>query len=301
MKLSIIGIGRVGAALAHNVVLRELVDELVLINRTHETAMGEALDLTHALSFVDRRSVVRAGRIEDMAGSNIVAITASVPTPPEGVPRTHLAEGNAALLRELVPPIAAACPDAKLVLVTNPVDTMTWLTIKLSGFDPSRVIGTGTLVDSARFRTMLSAEVGIHPDDLRAYILGEHGDTQFPALSTALAGGVRISDNALVPDVFERTVRAGYEVFAHKGHTSYAIAGAAALIIESIALDSRRTMPVSAYIDDYEGASDVCLSLPCVIGCDGIHKVLHPPFDTTERAAWQKSAAAVRDANDRVS
>lgn len=300
MKLSIVGIGRVGAALAHNVVLRELVDELVLVNRTHKTAVGEALDLTHALSFVDRRCTVRAGAIDDLAGSDIVAIAASIPTPPQGVPRTELAEGNAALLRELIPPIAAACPDAKLVLVTNPVDTMTWLTIKLSGFDPTRVIGTGTLVDSARFRTMLSAEVGIHPDDLRAYILGEHGDTQFPALSTALAGGVRIADNTLVPGVFERTVQAGYEVFRHKGHTSYAIAGAAALIIEAIAGDSRRTMPVSVYIDDFDGASDVCLSLPCVIGREGIHKTLHPKFDDHERAAWHKTAAAVRAVIERI-
>lgn len=301
MKLSIIGIGRVGAALAHNVVLRELADELVLVNRTHETAVGEALDLTHASSFADRRCVVRAGSIEDTAGSDAVVITSSIPTPPGGVPRTHLTEGNAALLREMVPSIAAACPDAKLVVVTNPVDTMTWLTIKLTGFDPACVIGTGTLVDSARFRTMLSAEVGIHPDDLRAYILGEHGDTQFPALSTALAGGVRIADNTLVPGVFDRTVQAGYEVFRHKGHTSYAIAGAASLIVESIALDSRRTMPVSTYIDDFDGASDVCLSLPCVIGREGIHKVLHPKFNDDERAAWQKSTSAVRSVIDRVS
>ncbi|MGH8624307.1 MAG: hypothetical protein ACREYC_03170 [Gammaproteobacteria bacterium] len=161
---------------------------------------------------------------------------------------------------------------------------------------PSRVLGTGTLIDSARFRSMLSAEVGIHPDDLRAYILGEHGPSQFPALSLAQAGGEAIEDNRGRRRMFDQAVDAGFEVFRSKGYTNDAIAMAAALIIESIAFDKRHTMPISTLIDGYLGVRDVCLSVPVVVGREGITRVLQPDLNELEIDAFRASAVTVRGA-----
>ncbi|MDZ7736498.1 MAG: hypothetical protein U5P41_10620 [Gammaproteobacteria bacterium] len=195
-----------------------------------------------------------------------------------------------------MPELAKNSPDAVFVVLTNPVDIMTYHTIRLSGFPPRRVIGTGTLIDSARFREMLSDEIGIDPDDLRAYILGEHGPHQFPALSQAQVGGERIDDNEHRRQMFRDAVEAGHNVLRAKGYTNYAIAMAASLIIEAIVHDTRRTMPVSTLIDGWLDVADVCLSLPVVIGRSGITRVLHPELDASEREAFRQAAVAVAEA-----
>lgn len=296
MKITVVGIGRVGSTLAYTLVMRGLCDELLLINRRREIAEGDAHDLRHACAFVDKQIEVNAGTLADSAGSDIIALCASVPLHGHDTDRLALGPGNAALFNELVPALATASPDAVFVVLTNPVDIMTYHTIRLSGFPPRRVIGTGTLIDSARFREMLSDEIGIHPDDLRAYILGEHGPHQFPALSLAQVGGERIEDNEYRRQMFRDAVEAGHNVLRAKGYTNYAIAMAASLIIEAVVHDTRRTMPVSTLIDGWLGVNDVCLSLPVVIGRDGITRVLHPELDGSEREAFQQAAAAVSEA-----
>lgn len=296
MKISIIGTGKVGSTLAFSLVVKGLANELVLVNRRLEIAQAEALDLVHAAAFTAEPVQIIAGDYAATENSDLVAICASVPPKPgESLSRTNLAKANAELFaKEIIPQVVRYNPDAVLLVISNPVDSMTYWAWKLSGFPPSRVMGTGTLIDSARYRSLLSAEIGIHPDDIRAYILGEHGDTQFPALSIALTGGQRIDQTARTQQLFEQTVQSGYEIVRRKGYTNYAIALASTLIIESVGHDLRRTIPVSTLVDGYQGVRDVCLSVPAIIGRAGVLRQLQPKLSEEEGEAFRRSAEAVR-------
>lgn len=295
MKVTIVGPGKVGMVLAYSLMLRGAAREIVLVGSNRTKAEGEALDLLHAQAFQQIPVTVRAGELEDAAGSEVVAICASVPMPAGLTSRNALAEGNAGLMKSILPRVAAAAPEAKLLMVSNPVDLLTWQALELTGFPPERVMGTGTLVDSMRFRELLSEMLGIHPDDLRAYILGEHGDHQFPAMSVAQAGGEQIDDTPERRALCERAKNFGIEVFRKKGNTCYAIGQAAAYITESILLDERRTVPLSVKIDGFLGVEGVCLSMPVVVGRHGIERFLHPKLSESEAEQFRASARAVRE------
>ena len=295
MKVTIVGPGNVGMVLTYTLMLRGAAREIVLVGANRKKAEGEAMDLMHAQAFLQIPVTVRAGDLADCAGSEVVAICASVPTPEGLTSRNALAEGNAALMREILPQIAAYAPATKLVMVTNPVDVLTWQALELTGFPPERVMGTGTLLDSIRFREMLSEMMGIHPDDLRAYILGEHGEHQFPAMSVAQAGGEKIDDTPERRALCARAANAGIEVFRKKGNTCYAIGQAAAYIIESILFDERRTVPMSVKVDGFLGVEGVCLSLPVVVGKGGVERVLHPDLNAVEAEQFRAAARAVRE------
>lgn len=300
VKVTIVGPGNVGMVLAYTLMLRGAAREIVLVGANRVKAEGEAMDLMHAQAFLQVPVSVRAGDLEDCAGSEVVAVCASVPTPSGITDRNVLAQGNAALMRGMLPRIAELAPETKLVMITNPVDVLTWQALDLTGFPKERVMGTGTLVDSIRFREMLSAMIGIHPDDLRAYILGEHGEHQFPAMSVAQAGGERIDDTPERRALCEKAAGAGIEVFRKKRNTCYAIGQAAAYIIESILLDERRTVPLSVKIDGFLGVEGVCLSLPVVVGKRGIERVLHPDLNAMEAEQFRVAAKAVRKVIDEV-
>ena len=294
MKVTIIGPGKVGMVLAYTLMLRGVAREIVLVGSDRVKAEGEALDLTHAQAFQQIPVTVRAGELEDAAGSEVVAVCASVAMPPGLLSRNPLAQGNADLMKKLLPRVAEVAPMTKLVMVTNPVDVRTWQALELTGFPRERVMGTGTLVDSIRFRELLSEMLHIHPDDLRAYILGEHGEHQFPAMSVAQAGGERIDDTPERRALCERAKHFGIEVFKKKGNTCYAIGQAAAYIIEAILLDEKRTVPLSVKIDGYLGVSGVCLSVPVVVGRRGVERYLHPDLNAEETAQFRSAAEAVR-------
>lgn len=294
MKISIFGVGRVGSTVAYTLVMSGLANELVLVNRTQGVAEGEALDLRHATALVDVPVEVRAGDVSETANSDLILITASVPLPSPAAPRATMARGNCDLFEREIPSLAAASPGAILLVVTNPVDVMTAVAWKLSGFPTERVVGTGTLIDSARFRSLLSREVGIHPDDIRAYILGEHGEHQVPALSLALSGGEWIGGSEAARALFLETVGLGYEVIQRKGHSNYAIALACRLIVDAVAHDSMRTMPISTHIEGYLGVEEVFLSVPAVVGRAGVVRILHPELDPPEAEAFRAAALAVR-------
>jgi L-lactate dehydrogenase len=294
MKLSIIGAGHVGTTLAFTVSMRGFVRELVLVGRDRDRMEGEALDLSHGEAFFPAPAKIRAGEIPDTAGSDILVFCAS--TAFRGETRLSLGPSNTRLLESLLPPLLDASPDALVLMVSNPVDVLTWQALRITGLPASRVFGTGTMLDSMRFRHLLSQEIGIHPDDLRAYILGEHGDSQFPAMSMASTGAEHIEDTPFRRDLFRQAAGFGLKIFHLKGHTSYGIAVSTAAIIESIALDEKRTMPLSVRIDGFLGIDDVCLSLPVVVGRGGIEQVLHPNLDETESVAFRHSAGVVRKA-----
>lgn len=286
--------------LAYTLMLRGAAREIVLVGANRAKAEGEATDLMHAQAFLQIPVQVRAGDLADCEGSEVVAICASVPTPHGLTSRNALAEGNVRLMRQILPEIARHAPDTKLVMVSNPVDVLTWQALQLTGFPPERVMGTGTLLDSIRFREMLSEMIGIHPDDLRAYILGEHGEHQFPAMSVAQAGGERIDDTPQRRALCDKAAHAGIDVFRKKGNTCYAIGQAATYVIESILLDERRTVPLSVKIDGFLGVEGVCLSLPVVVGKRGVERVLHPDLSPIEAGQFRAAAQAVKEVIEAV-
>jgi len=293
VKISIMGLGHVGSTIAYSLVLQGLASDVVLVNRNPARARGDALDLTHALSFTEALGRVRAGSWEETAGSDLLILCLSVPFQPPMKGRADLAAGNRPLFAEIVPSLAALSPDARILVVTNPVDAMTHWALEYSGFPAHRVMGIGTLVDSARFRAELSEHFGIHPGDLRAYVLGEHGPTQFAALSVASAGGELIQDRVLAQEMLDRQEAAAHEIMSTKGYTNFAIAAATTLVVESIVHDRRRTFPLSVRLEDYYGVSGVCLSVPCVVGARGIDRVLRPNLDEDEQHRFRRCAEAV--------
>ncbi|WP_317932205.1 lactate/malate family dehydrogenase [Halioxenophilus sp. WMMB6] len=295
MKVTVVGLGKVGSSLAFILAISNFVQELVLVGRSRESVMGDVLDLRHGQLFVDNPTKIIAGLPDDTADSDIIAICASAPTPTGMESRLQLAPVNVALMRQLLPPLAERSPNAKIVMVSNPVDVLVYYALEITGFRPGQIMGTGTLVDSARFRQLLADEIHIHMEDIRAYILGEHGDSQFPAMSCADAGGEPVDPTPARYALAEQACKAGYEVYNYKGHTNYAIALAAAQIIECIALDSKRTLPVSLKVNGFLGVDDVCLSLPAVVGKNGIERVLHPSLNEQEQQAFLHSAQVVRE------
>jgi L-lactate dehydrogenase len=294
MKISIVGVGRVGAALGLALVARHLVDELVLVGRTRDSARGEAMDLLHATAF-GKMTTVRSGDLKDTAGSDIIVICFG----PRGVgwERAAGADLNFAALKHAVPLLVASSPDAVFVVATNPVDAMTTLVGRLSGLPPTRVIGTGTLLDTMRLRILLSERCGIVPRDIRAYVLGEHGDSQFAAFSSASAGGGRLAIEPAELRRIEAAVRrSGHEIVKCKGYTNHGIALATTEIIEAIVRDSREIMPLSTLVDGFHGVRGVCLSLPVVVGRGGAIKRIEVELSPGEIGSFRRSAEMVRQA-----
>jgi L-lactate dehydrogenase len=298
MKLSIVGVGRVGSAIAYASVLRGLPSEMVLVGRDRDRLLGDVYDLQHAVAFI-RPMDICAGDIEHTAGSDVIVLSSSVQL--TSFDRNSIAGANAPIVRNLAGQLAALSPNAVMIVITNPVDVMAYVAWRASGFDASRVIGTGTLLDTGRFRALLSQAANIHSHDIRAYILGEHGDSQFPALSVASYGGVRYSeDDREVRAMAEQAREGGKLVFRYKGHTNYAIATATVMLIAAIRDNTREVFPVSTLVDGFCGVSDVFMSLPCVIGRGGVIRTL--PVDLNEREAelFRMSAEVVRSETQAV-
>ena len=292
MKVSIVGVGRVGSALGAVLVARQVANELVLVGRSLEKTVAEALDLSHAAA-LGRPTRVIAGDIAATTGSDVIVL--SFGQPMVVYDRTESASENYAVLASLVPQLATASPSAVLIVATNPVDAMTTLAGRLSGFPPERVLGTGTLVDTMRLRAALSERLGIHPLDIRAYVLGEHGDSQFAAFSFASAGGGSLDLSPEDAQAIEASVRQiGYSIVKGKGHTCYGIALATAEIVEAILRDTRQVMPLSVLVDGFAGVNDVSLSLPVVIGQGGVRRRIKVQLSAAETSAFVHSADLVR-------
>ncbi len=295
MKVSVVGVGHVGATLAYTLMIKDLADELALIDRSEVKAQSDAEDLKHALTFTDHIIPIKGGDLSISADSDIVIITASVPWKDHYTSRYDLCPGNDDLFKTMLPAIARLSPAAIVIVVTNPVDVMTYLAIRYSGFQPHKVLGVGTLIDSARFRKALSEKYLIHPDDIRAYIIGEHGATQFPVISAAFTGGVKIQPSSEINRLIEHSEIVAHEIVKGKGYTNFAIAMATSLIVQSIIKDENRTMPVSTLVNGYMDVEDVCLSVPVVVGREGIRQQLHIALDANETTSFRKSALKVRE------
>lgn len=293
MRVSVVGLGRVGLSIAFAVTTHGVCEELVLVSRRTEFAAGEAHDLRHAVPFLRHNIVIESGDVDAAKGSDVIVIATHAAGAQQSPDRLSLAAPNCSVFNALIPQLAEGSPNAKLIVVSNPVDVLTYHAIRLSGFPAHRVMGTGTLLDSARFRANLAAKLRIHPGDLRAYIMGEHGHTQFPAMSLATVAGVPI-DETIAREAFAQAIASSMEAFRARGYTNRAIAMATCLLLEAIHDDSCITAPVSTLINGYLGVHDVCLSVPVIVGREGIVRVLEPKLSAEEAESFQRSAATVR-------
>jgi L-lactate dehydrogenase len=262
---------------------------------------GEVMDLVHAAPFA-RPARVHAGSLADCAGADVVVLAAG-PGQRPGQTRLDLARVNLALFRTLVPDVARHAPGALLLIATNPVDLLTRLAVDVVG---PRALGSGTILDTARFRALLGAHCGVDPRNMHAYILGEHGDSAVPAWSMATVAGMPIPafcaaagrpwDDATRSAIFAETRDAAAAIIRRKGATWYAIASGLVRIVEAVVRDQRAILTVSAPVDGGYGVPGLCMSLPCVIGFQGVERVLHVDLEAAEQAALRRSAALLDDA-----
>ena len=298
----------VGATLAYALMIRGQADELVLIDVNRAKAEGEAMDLRHGLPFV-RPVDVHVGDYADCASADIVIITAGAASRP-GETRLDLAGRNAAILRQIIPQVVRHNTHGILLVVTNPVDVLTYLTLQLSGRPPHQVIGSGTVLDSARLRYLLAEHCDVDPRNVHAYVVGEHGDSEVPVWSLANIAGTPLSAYCVIcqrdcdgipkDDIMAQVRDAGYHVIQRKGATYYAIGLAVTTIVESILRDQHSVLPVSTLMEGQYGLRDVCLSLPSVVGRRGVVQVLELPLSEQEVAALRRSAEVIRQATRQV-
>lgn len=298
-KITIIGAGSVGATAAFAMVARDVASEITLVDAHSEKAVGEAMDLEHGMQFAPGSKVSFCDDFGECGAADIVIITAGAAQKP-GETRLDLVNKNAAIFKKVIPEIAATAPDAIIMVVTNPVDIMTHFAIEYSGFPVSQVFGTGTTLDSARFRYLLGRHFGVNPSSVHAYIIGEHGDTEFPVWSRAEIGGTNLAglegyDPVAMEDIFRRTKNAAYEIISRKGATYYAVGLVVAELCEAVLRDKNQVFPVSTMIDDYYGESGICLSVPAVLGRGGITRKIKITLDPDEQAALHRSASVLRE------
>lgn len=297
-KIAIVGAGFVGATTAYACMLGGTAQEIVLIDKIKEKARGEAMDLNHGASFV-RPVHIYAGDYEDCRGADIIVITAGAPQTP-GQSRLELVHTNGRIMEQVVEAIRPYNREGILLVATNPVDVMAYTVWQVSGLPSGRVIGSGTVLDTSRFRHLLSRRCKVDPRNVHAYVIGEHGDSEIPLWSRVNIGGISLHDFCqMCPGICSEETRseitvkvrqAAYEIIDGKGATYYAIALALRRIMESILRDEHSVLTVSTYIDALYGISDLYLSLPCVLGKSGVEKVI--PFTITDAETEQFIASA---------
>jgi len=296
----IIGAGQVGMACAYSMLIQHTLDEMVIVDNNQEKLEGEVMDLVHGLPFVEA-SIVKAGTLQDGQDADIVIITAGAKQKP-GESRLNLVERNVEIFKTLIPEIVKYCPKAIILVVTNPVDIMTYVTLRLSKLPSSNVIGSGTLLDTARFRYLLAEKLTIDPRSLHAYIIGEHGDSEVAVWSKVnIAGSALVDDNLennqidpSLQAVFENVKNAAYEIIQRKGATCYAIGLGVTQIVQAILRNQNRIFTVSTMINGIHDIQDVCLSLPAVVNRHGVTRVLNISLTSLEQQQLQKSSQVLR-------
>jgi L-lactate dehydrogenase len=302
-KVAVVGAGSVGATLAYACLIRGVGRTIAIYDINADKTRAEVLDLNHGLQFVPQATVIGSDDVEVCRGADLVVITAGAKQKP-GQTRLELAEANVNLCRALVPRLLEVAPEAILLLVTNPVDVITYAALKYSGLPPRRVFGSGTVLDSSRLRLLVADHCGVAVQNVHAYIAGEHGDSEIPLWSSASIGSVPLLawhvparpplDAAVRDDIHRRVVGAAGEIIRGKGATNYAVGLAASRIIEAVLYDQRQVLPVSSLLEGQAGIGDVCLSLPSVVDRLGVEMVLPSPLSDDETVGLRRSADTVR-------
>ncbi len=304
-KITIIGAGNVGATIAYTIAVAGTCSELVLVDINKEKAQGEAMDIRQGISFCHAIDIY-AGDYEDAKDSDIVIVTLGLARKP-GQTRLDLAQANVNIINSVMPGVAKVAPDAVYIVVSNPVDIITYAILKCTNLKPHQVIGSGTMLDTSRLRSRLADHVHLSPQSVHAYVFGEHGDTSLIPWSLTNIAGMEMTEyctsiceshntcgKAEIADIEEDVRTAGAEVIKRKGATFYAIALSVNKICDVILRDGQNILTVSTLVTDRYGISDVCLSLPAVIGGHGVEREITPPLLASELEQLKESAEALK-------
>ena len=299
MKVAIVGAGHIGTTLAYTLFIKGLVSEIAIVNRTREKAFGEALDMTHALAAASHSVKIYSGDYRACEGAKVIVVTAGAATV-KGQSRLEIVAANAEIFGEMIPEIVKYNQDGIILLVTNPVDVTTWLTMRYSGWPSERVIGSGTVLDCQRFQSFLSRYFNVHPGNVNALIVGEHGDSMIPVWSRASISGIPLKefpefDQQEMEDIFDMTRRGAAMVRVTKDSTQYATSMSVCRTVEAILLDKKEVLTVSTLIEDYYGISGVCLSMPAVVGANGVERIIKLELADDEREKIIKSAGILKE------
>jgi L-lactate dehydrogenase len=299
-RIVVVGAGAVGSTTAYTLLLRGRMDELVLIDVNQGKAMGDALDMNHGLPFLNQ-ATVWAGTYEDCREADIIIITAGAAQRP-GESRIDLLKRNVAIFESITDAVLKYNKEGILLIASNPVDIMSYFTWKKSGWPVKRVIGSGTLLDSARFRYLLGEKLNIDPRSVHAHIIGEHGDSELPLWSLANVAGTELNiSEADKQEIFTSTRDAAYKIIEAKGATYYAIALALDRICTAILRNEASVLNVSTLVKDYHGISDVYLGVPCVVDRTGVREVLPLTISNEEKALLHKSAEKLKGLIESIS
>lgn len=305
-KVTIVGAGFVGSTIAYTLTAAGTASEIVLVDVDNKRAEGEAMDIEHGSPFF-KESLIHAGDYDTAAGSDLVIITAGTNQRP-GETRMDLISRNASIVTDVANNVKRTCPDTTLVVISNPVDVMTRVIQEVTGFPAERVIGSGTNLDSARLRYLLSKKFGVDSRNIHAYVLGEHGDSEFVAWSNVNIAGMNINESSDAfggvmgdydyIDLANATRNAAYEIINRKKATYYGIAASAARIAEAILRDEKSILPLSVKLTGQYGINDVYLSLPTVVGQHGVIKIIAPYLSEEEEGKLHDSAKVLANAFD---
>ena len=299
MKITVIGAGNVGATTAQRLVDRELANEVVLVDVLEGIPQGKALDMYEAtpVEMTDVRVVGTNGYVET-AGSDIVVITAGIPRKP-GMSRDDLMNTNSGIVKACTESAVKHSPDAIIVVVANPLDVMTYVAMKVSGFDRMRVIGMAGVLDTARFRTFIAMELKVSVEDVTAFVLGGHGDSMVPLPRYSTVAGIPITE-LMSPETIDRLVKrtrdGGIEIvnFLKTGSAYYAPSSAAVAMVESIVKDKKRILPCAVYLQGEYGIRDTVVGVPVKLGAKGVEEIIQIKLNADEQAALNKSANDVK-------
>ena len=306
--VGIVGTGNVGTAAAYAIFNQGFASEILLLDQDTRRAEGEAMDLMHGQQLVGRITC-RSVDYPALSNAQIIVLAAGASQKSPDETRLDLLRRNAEIFREIIIQLDKHAPNAILVVATNPVDVLTYICQELSSRPGRRILGTGTLLDTDRFRALLGRHYGVDPRSVHAYILGEHGDSEVPIWSNATIGGQDIYgrtvlgtdwDTDTMQGIFEQARDAAYEIIARKGHTDTAIGVVIARIVRAVLEDQQNVLPVSTRPEGAYGIDDVCLSVPCVVGLEGMEKRVDPELSDDEREALRASAKALRDSREEL-
>ena len=297
-KVGVVGCGKVGMTAAYAMMLSGTPTEMVLLDRNKEKAMGEKLDLEHATSLLANYVVITGtDDYQELTGAKLVVYTAGVAQAP-GQTRLDLVSTNKKILEENLPKIHAAVPEAVILIVANPVDVLTYFGNKIVPDAKGKIFGSGTMLDTARFRFHLGEMLKINPHSIHAYVLGEHGETSFPVYAQTQVGGQKLMEmagvtEAMIQEAYQKTREAAGKIIEAKGATYYAIGVVVTKIMQAIFSDSKTVFPLSIPLTNYAGISGVALSVPCILGASGVEKILEVDFSEKEAEKLNASAQAL--------
>ncbi len=301
-KCAVIGCGNVGASIAYTYAESGLFSEMVLIDANHKKAEGEALDIAHGLPFIAPMKLY-AGDYPDLSDARLIVIAAGAGQRP-GETRLDLLARNLSIFDSIIDNIVAYNREAILLVVTNPVDLLTYHTLRRSGYPAARVIGSGTVLDTARLKYLMGEQLAVDPRNVHAFIIGEHGDSELPVFSSANISGIDLPDyceiaghsnwQEIMQGLFCEVRDSAYKIIEGKGATYYAIAQAVMRITRSIMRNEHSVLPVSTLVEGHYCTSDICLGVPAIVGEGGVERVLDLPLDEEESTLFCQSAAKLR-------